>query len=301
MGENPYEPEPSDPAPDQPNNPDGTAAAATSADDATRAPDTRTAAELRRSHMSRLTGTDRAPPPDPTAVASADRRSLEDEALKELVAAEKAGVQDLSVWIDKHDRKGPNEFQDTIAELREANRLASEYPDRIIRVGVDAETGIRPGTTNERMREFDIRVEAPDGRVERSVEVRTIEKAFADAPDLKLSIRHAADKVASRIKDDDPIPGQKDITIEMELPVGYTRKDSRTSRDFSPDGTVNVFSRGGRHTRSGNLFDDVRDSIPEIKNSGLLDRVTLIDRKSGYATEFNRQGSNWTRTEARKK
>jgi hypothetical protein len=210
------------------------------------------------------------------------------------LAAQEAGqIAGMRDWLLFNDRKAPAELAEAAAELRDARQLANDNPGHVVRVGREQNAPLRPGTTDERLPEFDLAVETPGGAVTAVVEVTSVDGRVSQVSDLSNGVRHAADKVAERLGTPNPVQGSPQALIHMVLDVG--RKQLRgTIREILPDGTVNILRNDGTLVKSSNLFDDLAGNLAVLKNNTLLDRVTLVDQ-TGRRIVYVRRGSTWTR------
>jgi hypothetical protein len=214
-------------------------------------------------------------------------------------------VQGIDDWVDFTAGKSGTDLDRAVGELTEARRLLNEYPGQIINIGGDGRSPPRVSNPNEQMRSFDITVEDPSGTVNRSVEVTTVDNPVSQHGDVTNGIRHAADKAADRANppnpvDTNPIPGQHDVTIRMDLDVGTTRIGGGRQREILPDGTVRIIDADGqfrpRRGNPSNIFDSIGENLPNIGNIDQLDRVTLTDKSTGTVlAEYVKNGVTWTR------
>jgi hypothetical protein len=201
-----------------------------------------------------------------------------------------AGLED---WVQINSPKSAHELAEAGRELREARRLANANPGSVVRVGREARAPIRPGTT-EPLPEFDISIEPAAGAVQRTVEVTTVEGRVARVGDLTNGVRHAADKVAERLREGVPIPGAHDVIIEAELAVGRRAVGPGTI-EILPDGRTNLITGDGRVLPQGNLLDRFEDNLSTIQNNALLDQITLVDRAGHPFATYDRADAVWTR------
>lgn len=185
------------------------------------------------------------------------------------------------------------ELEAAAVELRDARQLANDNPGQVVRVGREQNAPLRPGTTDERLPEFDLAVETPGGTVTAVVEVTSVNGRVSQVSDLSNGVRHAADKVAERLDTPTPVQGSPQALIHTVLDVGRKQLHG-TIREILPDGTVNVLPNDGTLVKSNNLFDDVARNLATLKNNTLVDRVTLVDQ-TGQRIVYVRQGSTWTR------
>jgi hypothetical protein len=216
--------------------------------------------------------------------------------LEATAAMQNAGrIRGLDDWIRFSARKDPADLNRTVAELSVARRLANENPGAVINVAGDANAPLRPGT-NERLPSFDITVEGPRGNVIRSIEVTTIDAPVSREPQITPGIRHASDKAAERIASGNPIPGDLEVNIRMQVDVGVTPQGG-VMREVLPDGTVNLRRPDtGAIVRTSNIFDDFADHLATIQDNALLNRVTLVELRTGNVLAvYERHGPVWTR------
>jgi hypothetical protein len=205
-------------------------------------------------------------------------------------------------WLQYNATKAPHELAEAAAELGVARQLASENPGMVVRVGRENNAPLRPGTTDQRMKEFDLSVETPGGRVVKVVEVTSVAKPVATKGDVSGGVRHAVDKVLDRQGSAHPLQGSREALIHMTLDVGEAhmgRGGRGPVRKIDRDGTVRFFQPDGKtpiemKSTSGNVYDDIAGNLSSVKNNALLDRITLVDQ-SGRRIVFERQGTTWTR------
>jgi hypothetical protein len=167
----------------------------------------------------------------------------------------------------------------------------------------------------EPLREFDLRIETPDGQTVTTIEVTSVENPVAGVGDVTNGVRHAAGKVADREKarqelrdqgmnpdEIPPIAGNRQVVIHMSLAEGReTMRKTGLIREIESDGTMKLFLPDGKtpvkDTKSptGNLYADIELNLSKIDNDELLDRVTLVDQH-GKRIVFVRDEETWTWT-----
>ncbi|MHA6618479.1 preprotein translocase subunit SecA [Pseudonocardia sp. DLS-67] len=216
-----------------------------------------------------------------------------------LRAQEAGRIVGMKDWLEYNAGKAPAQLAEAAAELGVARQLARENPGMVVRVGLENNAPMRPGT-NQPMKEFDLTVETPDGQVVASVEVTSVDKPVSQPSDVTNGVRHAVDKAADRQGTPTPIAGNRQVIIHMSLDVGRRSMRGGLIREIQPDGTLTLFRPDGKtpikdNRSTGNLYDDIAQNLPAIKNHKLLDRVTLIDDVTGRETVYVRDGETWTR------
>ncbi|WP_437723477.1 eCIS core domain-containing protein [Sorangium sp. So ce861] len=224
---------------------------------------------------------------------------LELTELADAVAATRAlpNIQGVDDWLRFEAGQDAAHARNAIAELREAQRLASESPGATVTIGGDANPPMR--TPTDPMRSFDMTVEDPVAGTVRNVEVSSARGLVTEARQLTDGVQHAGDKAASRIDDGLPIAGDREAVIRMSF--------------FSGNETVGRGGRGGVITydgtggyvlqpphaaappRPGSILADFERNLPLIRNNDLLTRVRLVDNSGRVLAEFERVGGVWTR------
>ncbi len=212
--------------------------------------------------------------------------------IERIQAMQDAGrVRGLDDWAGFSLQKSGDDLANTITELGEAERLAAEHPGSIINVGGDARAPTRPDGSP--MRSFDFTVEDPGGAVTRSVEVTSV-RAVTRAGDISPRIRHANAKIRGRIADGEPIPGQYEVSVEINLSVGERGIGRGRIRRISESGDITIIYPGGREIAQGNIFDDFVGHL----NTPLgreVDFVTTVDQSGQVLAQYEKAGGAWTR------
>jgi hypothetical protein len=208
-------------------------------------------------------------------------------------AGKVTGVQD---WIKFNAPKGLDELQDTVGELREAERQAAQAdPGSTIGVGAESNAPPRPGAPNEKAKSFDLEVKDSTGKVTGSTEFKRLETPVEKVENLRDSVRHGADKAAERAAEGIPIEGTLETTIQMTLDVGI-RPAGPNSIEILADGTRNIIRADtGAIAKTTNIFDDFAKFLSGVENNGYLNVVNLVDDTGKLIASYQRTGAVWVR------
>jgi hypothetical protein len=213
------------------------------------------------------------------------------------------GVED---WLAFEETQGPLHLRNAVAELRSAERRATENPAQMFEIGGDKHAPIREGTINARnpggdpMQSFDMAARE-GGSIVKSIEVTSAKRPIKRLTELTDGVRHATDKVASRIDENAPIPGNElelEIRIEMfkgqeQIGTGTVTYDGAGNYTYKVnDGTITP-PTFGRNPNPGNIFVDFAKALPTIGGSEKLDVVTLADGAGNVVATFRREGNAW--------
>ena len=228
-----------------------------------------------------------------TKLASSPRTLAELEATVPLVKAGRiVGLED---WLRFGATKTGDDATRVAAELREARRLAKDYPEHKINVGGD---GKAPGRAeNSPLASFDLSVEDAAGNVARSVEMTSVEGVVTKASDLSSAITHAAEKAAARIASGKPIPGKIESIVQVKW-AEIVQKGKSGYLKISRNGDVVMVTKGApeKHINKGNIFDKFIKAAPDLKGHQLVDAVTVVERDSGSVlARIERNGAVWER------
>jgi hypothetical protein len=208
-------------------------------------------------------------------------------------AGKVTGVQD---WIKFNAPKGLDELQDTVGELREAERQAAQAdPGSTIGVGAENNAPPRPGAPNEKAKSFDLEVKDSTGKVTGSTEFKRLDTPVEKVENLRDSVRHGADKAAERAAEGIPIEGTLETTIQMTLDVGI-RPAGPNSIEILADGTRNIIRADtGAIAKTTNIFDDFAKFLSGVENNGYLNVVNLVDDTGKLIASYQRTGAVWVR------
>jgi len=208
-------------------------------------------------------------------------------------AGKVTGVQD---WIKFNAPKGLDELQDTLGELREAERQAAQAnAGSAIEVGAESHAPLRPGSTTETAKSFDLEVKDSTGKVTGSTEFKRLDTPVEKVENLRDSVRHGADKAAQRAAEGIPIEGTLETTIQMTLDVGI-KPAGPNSIEILADGTRNIIRADtGAIAKTTNIFDDVANFLSGVENNGNLNVVNLVDDTGKLLASYQRTGAVWVR------
>jgi hypothetical protein len=110
-------------------------------------------------------------------------------------------------------------------------------------------------------------------------------------------VSHASDKIAERNAAGIPIPGKHDATIQISLATKVDQKASGVI-EISPNGDRIRVTRRTPPDRlaMSNIFDEFTDKIAQGDYRGLLDRVNIVDTKTGaLLAQYDKDGRVWRR------
>jgi hypothetical protein len=228
-----------------------------------------------------------------TKLASSPRTLAELEATLPFVKSGRiVGLED---WLKFGATKTGDDAARVSAELREARRLAKEYPEHKINVGGDAKA---PGRAEDSpLTSFDLSVEDAAGQVARSVEMTSVEGVVTKASELSSAITHAAEKAAARIAKGQPIPGKIESVVQVKW-AEIVQKGKSGYLKISRNGDVVMVTKGvpEKHIGKGNIFDKFVEKAPDLKGHELVDAVTVVERDTGSVlARIERNGAVWER------
>lgn len=181
-------------------------------------------------------------------------------------------------------------------ELREAARQSAQNPSAAVDLGGDANAPKNPGNPSEKLRSFDLVVNQGDS-TQRSVEVGSIQEPVASGADITPGVSHAASKVAERDAAGSPIPGRRDATIQVSLAKNVDQKAGGVIQ-ISPNGDrLRVTkSKPPGYLPMSNIFDEFTGKIPNGDPRSLLDRVNVVDAKTGaLLAQYDKNHGVWQR------
>jgi hypothetical protein len=110
-------------------------------------------------------------------------------------------------------------------------------------------------------------------------------------------VGHAADKAKARADAGVPIPGAHDATIQITLASKVSQGKAGTI-EVSPNGDRVRVTREEppRRMPMANVFDEFATKIVDSPNHALLDRIAVVDAKTGaLLAEYQRSGTTWNR------
>jgi hypothetical protein len=206
-------------------------------------------------------------------------------------------IQGVDEWIKFNKKKGEKELKDASGELPEARTLVNENPGKLINVGAESSAPkrpLKPGQKDqESMKGVDIEVKDPTtGKIERSIEVKTLEKPVENVHDLSEGVRHATEKASERKDEGEEIPNAE-ATVRMSLKVGIKRGGN--IREIKDDGTITrARPDTGQIYETTNIFANFATTIAGLPNTNLLKRVTVVDVNTGKRYEYERTGTTWS-------
>lgn len=214
--------------------------------------------------------------------------------LEAVNALARAGrIRGLTAWMEFSAPKVGEKVQ-RAAELREAQRRATEDPDVVIDIGNDAHT---PTVAGKRLQSFDGTVMQSNAPIA-SYEVQAIGQPIQNSGQMTDGVGHAANKVKSRADANHPVAGAtKEAVIHIELASrAGSKKDGFI--DIAPNGDrQRVLDPSKTKAKPGdipNLFDEFAGKIKNSPNHMLLDVVIIVDDR-GVKARYERSGSTWTR------
>jgi hypothetical protein len=227
-----------------------------------------------------------------TKLASSPRTVAELEATLPLVKSGRiVGLED---WLRFGASKTGDDAARVAAELREARRLAGEYPEHKINIGGDARA---PKMNGDSRASLDLSIDDAAGKTTHSVEMTSIDDSVENASHLSSSISHAAEKVKDRIKAGSPVPGKIESIVEIDLPHAVS-KGAAGDLQISRTGDVVQVTRTAppKHIAKGNIFDEFAKNSAKIKDNQLVDAVTVVSRETGAVLgRIERNGTVWRR------
>ncbi|MCK6545944.1 DUF4157 domain-containing protein [Myxococcota bacterium] len=192
-------------------------------------------------------------------------------------------------------------FLDDVGELQVAESMsATAGPRARVEVGGDARADLRPGTVDQLLPSFDIRVVGE--RTGRNVEVYSPTGARPVVGDLGAAINHAADKVIS----DPALPahlrttGRVEAAVRIPWPPPDNVVGAGTLRT-APNGDVTLIGGDGVHRPRGNFFGDYlpilngeRGAAPA--GAARVDVLSVYDRAGNLIYRYTRSAGRWTGT-----
>jgi hypothetical protein len=207
-------------------------------------------------------------------------------------AEESGQIVGMKDWLQYNGDKAPKELAEAAAELGIARRLVAENPGLVVRVGLENKPLYNKGS-NERLKEFDVALQTPDGKVVASIEVKALQNTVRKATDLTEGVTHALEKVLNRRGSDHPVKGSPEARIQITLGVGIKPSRKQTT-EIRKDGTVVRTRPDGKLIGEANLYERFAQHLTDnVPNSNLLDKVTVVDQ-FGQSNVLVRQGSTWT-------
>jgi hypothetical protein len=217
--------------------------------------------------------------------------------LEKILPLVKSGkITGLQDWLRFNGTKGAEDVARTSGELREAARLSAENPSATVDLGGDEKAPKKPGNPNEKLPSFDLGLNQ-GGSTQRSVEVGSVDRPVTSGTNMIAGVTHAADKVAERNAAGIPVPGKHDATIQVSLATKVDQKASGAI-EISPNGDrVRVTKRTPPDRMAmSNIFDEFTDKIAQGDPAGLLDRVNVVDAKTGaLLAHYDKDGRVWKR------
>lgn len=211
-------------------------------------------------------------------------------AMRAQAAGEIVGMKD---WLQFNGVKGFKELAEAAAELSIARRLVAENPGMVVKVGLENTPRISE-KTGKRLREFDIAVQTPEGKVLASIEVKALQNAVKGPTDLTEGVTHAVEKVENRQGTEHPVEGSPEARVHIKLDVGV-KKSRKQTTEILKDGTVIRTRPDGQLIGTSNIYDKFAEHLTEnVPRSMLIDRVTIVDQ-FGESIVLVRHGSTWTK------
>jgi hypothetical protein len=191
-------------------------------------------------------------------------------------------------------------FLDDVGELQVAETMSQAVgPRQRVEVGGDARAQLRPGTTDQLLPSFDIRVVG--AQQARQVEVYTPSGATPDIGDFGTAINHAAEKVIS----DPTLPASYRTTGIVEAAVRIPWPvPNRTTRagviETAQNGDVTMVQGNGVRRPLGNFFEDYvpilngeRRALPPA-GASRVNVLTVYDRAGNMIYRYIRTGARWS-------
>jgi Domain of unknown function (DUF4157) len=190
-------------------------------------------------------------------------------------------------------------FLDDVGELQVAEAMSQSVgPRQRVEVGGDARAQLRPGTADQFLPSFDIRVVgAPQAR---QVEVYSPDTSTPQIGDFGRAINHAADKIIA----DPALPASYRTTgiVEAAIRIPWPVPDRATGGgtiETARNGNVTLVQGNGVRRPMGNLFDDYvpilngeRRGQPAGANR--VNVLTVYDRAGNMLYRYTRTAGRWT-------
>jgi uncharacterized membrane protein len=229
---------------------------------------------------------------------AADANTLAE--LEKILPLVKGGkITGLDHWLAFSEKKIGDDAARTAGELREAARQAVVSPLAQIDIGSDLHAPRNPARPEEPLQSFDMEIKQ-GGRTLRSVEVSTAGGAdglVKRGTEIGSGVGHAIDKIVSRNAAGKPIPGKHEATVRIALARVWDQKAA---------GIIEISSTGDRVrvTRQSpparkmmpNIFDEFTDKIADNPMHALLDRINIVDARSGsLLAQYENVGGTWKR------
>ncbi len=217
--------------------------------------------------------------------------------LEKILPLVKTGkVTGLQHWLAFNGRKSPADVARTTGELRAAALLSAENPSATVDVGGDTKAPRNPNNRNEALPSFDLTVNQ-GGSTQRSVEVGSIDNPVKSGAEMMPGVSHAANKVAARDANGISIPGKRDAIIQISLEKTVDKK-AGGAIEIAPNGDRVLITKRSPPDRlpMSNIFDEFTGKISNDERSHLIDRVSVVDAKSGaLLAQYDNTNGVWQR------
>lgn len=219
-------------------------------------------------------------------------------------AVETGRLQGIDDWVNFNHQKAMSEMVDTTVELREGMRLLLEDPTSTVRVGMEENTPVRPGTVDDKVKEVDITVEN-GGNITRSIEIRSIQADVTRPAQMSSGVTHAIDKVKSRNIDHIADPSNIAPIVHPEALIEINLKEGSVNANggkiiYDGNGNADFLTGNGKWNPDSrnwpkNILNEFNEQIVRIQDNHLLERVTVVDRNGNVLGEYFNSGGIWGR------
>ncbi len=232
--------------------------------------------------------------------------------LEELLDLEQAGrVRGVKDWIVGAGlNSDPARIGNMTLEIREARRMVDEHPGEIIDVGADSRAQMKPGSTTEKDKSFDLEGSS-GGAIARSVEVKSYGSPLTGADELGGTLDKTIEKITQRQEHSQPIQGELETRIDVHFFSGdkginrrskgyaYTHYDGTGNYQVRNKNTGDPILDAAGAPKGGNILDDMAGNLDKKPSTKDLKRVVLVDDSGVLAAYENASaptGTSWTRT-----
>ena len=214
--------------------------------------------------------------------------------LEDLVDLQPARVRGVAEWVEGVGNRPAGQVEDLSIEIRETLRMVDEHPDLVFDVGADLRAPMKPGSTTERDKSFDVEgVKGTPASVERSVEIKSLGEPVQSPNDLWGVLKKTGGKLSTRKANGQEIAGFRESRINIHFyrgPVGKNavRRGGDRYKDFDGSGNYRYLKKADdTEISTGNILDDVTDYLNNKPSLNDLDQLTLVDDAGVLATYTN--------------
>jgi hypothetical protein len=229
--------------------------------------------------------------------------------LEQLAKLQPARVQGIEDWLVGIGNKPANQVGDIAIEIRETLRLADEHPDQVFDVGADLRAPMKPGSTTERDKSFDVEGTRA-GSVARSVEIKSLGDPVQAPSDLWGVLKKTSGKLGTRKANHQEIEGIRESRINIHFFRGAVNKNAPRKggdryTEFDGSGGYKILKKvddsavtdASGDPMTGNLLNDVKDYLNNKSSLNDLDVLTLVGDAGVIARYENAaRTGKWTRT-----